>query len=247
VNHHGSLAAAYATAIGLFLLGRLLVPGRRSLADHPSFAKPWMEFGLAILAAAATIGIGQLYLRGLLLSPESRVIVASTNQLLIFAPIVLLPALRRQGPETLYAPLRGFPLRLACGVALALVALAVFSATRAGAPPLGVLLRETASPVRIPVAVQVLLEDLTIGLLLCRLAAALRRPLAAAAAVALLFVAGHVPSMIATGASSADIARLSLDFGLALGALAAVVSSRDVVWFFPVHFAMDVTQFVAAP
>jgi hypothetical protein len=50
--------------------------------------------------------------------------------------------------------------------------------------------------------------------------------------------------MLATGVHPAELAYLALDAGLAFGVVAAVVRARDMAWLFPVHFALDVSQFV---
>lgn len=214
-------------------------------AGVPTFARPWKEFGLALLAGVAVLGIGQLYVRGLLLRPEGSFLVASANQLLIFSSVLLLPILRRQGPETLYAAWPRLPLRAGVGILLALVALGVFALASQGTPSFSMLLEGVCRVDRVPILVQVLLEDLTIGLLLCRLAAALRKRFVAAAVVAGLFVVGHIPAMVTTGASASELALLLLDFVLAFGVVFALVRTRDIVWFFPIHFVLDVTQFLA--
>lgn len=244
MEHHLGLAAAYGTAVVGRALSGLAFARFRHVGAAPRFERPWLEMLFALLAGVAVIGVGQLYVRGFLLTPETSILVASANQILVFSPVLLLPVLRRQGPETLYAPIEGLGWRILLGLGLALAALGAYSLARGGTPSCGRLLGEVASAERVPVAVQVLLEDLAIGLLLCRLAAALRRPAAAGAVVAALFVAGHVPALLATGASMADLASLGLDLALALGVVIAIVRTRDIVWFFPVHCALDVTQFV---
>jgi hypothetical protein len=84
-------------------------------------------------------------------------------------------------------------------------------------------------------------------MMLVRLGAAIGRPPVAAVLSAALFAGAHIPSMLSTGAASADIASLLLDFALASGMLLAVQHGRDVWWFWCVHTAMDMTQFIAAP
>ena len=86
-------------------------------------------------------------------------------------------------------------------------------------------------------------EDLTVALLLSRLVAGLGRPWVAVVVVAALFAAGHVPTMLERGAGTTELAWLLRDVGLGVLVLSAVVRGRDILWFVPVHFAMDMTQF----
>ena len=80
------------------------------------------------------------------------------------------------------------------------------------------------------------------AILLVRLAAAIgTRP--AVVAAASLFAAGHIPSMLARGASLTELAALVRDVTLGLVVLGTVLRSRDILWFWPVHVTMDLTQF----
>jgi len=83
----------------------------------------------------------------------------------------------------------------------------------------------------------------TIGILFVRLACATRRPVLVPVVIAFLFAAGHVPSALADGAGLRELAPLLLDFGLGVGVLLVVARSADVLWFWGMHFAMDMTQF----
>ena len=61
--------------------------------------------------------------------------------------------------------------------------------------------------------------------------------------VAVLFAAGHIPSLVTNGATFIELGSLLIDAFLGVLVLTAVSKSRDVWWFFMVHFAMDMTQF----
>jgi hypothetical protein len=91
-------------------------------------------------------------------------------------------------------------------------------------------------------AFQVLFEDVAIAILLVRLAAAIGKP-AAVMLAASLFAAGHIPSMLAQGASASELVALLRDVTLGLVVLGAVLRSGDILWFWPVHVTMDLTQF----
>jgi len=192
-----------------------------------------------------TLGIGQLYVRGIRLPADGAggTVFECLNQLVIFAPIVLLPIIRGHALTTMWLRIDRLWARLLIGLGLAFAALAVFSFAFEGAATWGSLVREIYQPHHADLAVQVLLEDLTIAILFVRLEAVLRRRTWAVLAVAALFAAGHIPAMIAGGASLGELLLLLRDFGLAAAVLAIVSRARDVVPFWCVHYALDMTQF----
>ncbi len=65
--------------------------------------------------------------------------------------------------------------------------------------------------------------------------------------VAALFAAGHIPTMITEGYSFTELGGLLLDASLGVGVLYAVQKSSDILWFWCIHFAMDMMQFYAVP
>jgi hypothetical protein len=89
---------------------------------------------------------------------------------------------------------------------------------------------------------QVGLEDLTIAILFVRLAQAAGR-LGATLVVACLFAAGHIPAMLAQGASWLEVAGTLRDAGLGVAVILVLQRSRDVLWFWPLHYCLDMTQF----
>jgi hypothetical protein len=90
--------------------------------------------------------------------------------------------------------------------------------------------------------VQVFLEDLTIAILFVRLAGALGSRWATVL-VAVLFAAGHVPVMVSQGATWLELGGLLRDAGLGVAVILVLQRSRDVVWFWVLHFCLDMTQF----
>ena len=93
---------------------------------------------------------------------------------------------------------------------------------------------------------QVLLEDMAIAILFIRFRAAIGGK-AAVVLVAALFAAGHIPALLSGGAPLSELMSLFLDTGIAIAVLAVVQRSSDVLWFWCVHFAMDMMQFYAVP
>lgn len=246
--HHQALAVGYTVALfGWFAAWRFypkLWPARPPL----SFARPWREVAWAVAAAAATVGLGQCYVRGyrLAVSGPWAPVADAVNQVLIFSPFVLLLLVRRQGPETAWLPADRVVQRLLVGTGLALPAVLAFTLVRTGSDPWQRVVPRVYQPANVSFAVQVFLEDVAIAILFVRLQSALGA-WRSVVLVALLFAAAHLPTLLAGNAPRGEVLRLPLD--AALGALVLVVlrRSRDVWWFGCVHFAMDMMQFYALP
>jgi hypothetical protein len=90
----------------------------------------------------------------------------------------------------------------------------------------------------------VLLEDLAIAILFVRLAAA-AGPGVAILGTAALFAAGHVPALLAEGASTSELIGLVRDFGLGVLVVGTAWRGADVAWVWPVHYTLDMTQLMA--
>ena len=246
MSHTAVLAIAYALVCSLWLLLATRVPYWRT-PHRPSFAHPWRELGAAGLALVLVLLAGQAYERGLRFPNHGpwRPLAESLNQLLIFSPIILLPVVRRQGWESAWLPRGALLPRAAIGMALSLVALLVYAATEAHAPSLARVLAAVYTPANAHIVVQVLLEDLAIAILVVRLAGAVQ-PRWAIVAAAALFAAGHVPAMLQAGASPSAFLGLFRDLGLGVLVLGTAWRGADILWFWPVHAVLDLTQFASA-
>lgn len=249
--HMLGLIAAYGAAAVAFalLLWRLPGAGIRwwpgALGAAPARPRQSLWIALVVIACVPVIGaLAYGWLRTFERGPWRPVMIA-VNQLVIFSPVLLLLA---RDPRHLRGAMLSWPQfapRLLVGAALTVVAVVAYSLARPdAASPIGILVRAW-HPLQLPHLVQVLLEDLTIGLLLLRVAEAFgaRR---AVATVAVLFAAGHIPAMLADGASIGELLALTRD--VALGGLMGglLIRSRDIAWFIPLHFTMDMTQYVGA-
>src|SRR5262249_48335812 len=135
--------------------------------------------------------------------------------------------------------------RLAAGLALALLAVRVFTAVRSGSAPFAAVLARVYHPGNVSLLVQVFLGDLTIAALFVRLGAALGE-WPSLGLVAALFAAGHVPALLADGVATSELASLALDAGLGLLVLGTLRRSADLWWFWCVHYALDMMQYYAA-
>ena len=193
MSHTLFLAIGYSVACVLWWATSRVVPLWRN-PDRSRFVRPWREVLYVLLGVVGTLLLGQLWTHGFKLKAEGPMdtLAESVNQLIIFAPILLVPVLRRDGPTSAWIQTHALPLRVAIGVAFALVVLLLFSLLQAGAPSYAETLGGVFTPTRAHLAVQVLLEDLAIAILFVRLAAAMGHR-KAIVAVAALFAPGAHP------------------------------------------------------
>ena len=243
-EHYPALVIAYLVALAGWLLASRLLPKVWPSGPAEGMAKPWREFGFALIGAIGVLAMGQLWTKGIRL-PEGGVlgpILGSINQLLIFAPMLLAVIVRRQPWTTAWLPWPRIATRLLVGLALATLAVTVYSLLRKGADAPWVLVGRIWRYQHIDNMVQVFLEDVTIAILFVRLAAAIGSRWATVV-VACLFAAGHIPVMISHGATWGEAAGLLRDAGLGVAVILVLQRSRDVVWFWCIHFCLDLTQF----
>ena len=128
------------------------------------------------------------------------------------------------------------------GLFLAFCGLTVYWLTRSDSNEISFLFSNIYNYKNISHLVQVFMEDITIALVFVRLTTWIGNKWSIII-VATLFSAGHIPSLISNGATFVEISSLSIDIILGLLVLTAVSKSRDIWWFFMVHFALDMTQF----
>jgi len=241
-----ALAAAYGSALLLWLVIYRAVPHLWKSTSSLSFSQPWKELGWALIAAFGILGVGQLYQHHMLL-PESgafRIPAEVLNQALIFSPVFFLLALRRHDLSTVWVRKDRIWLRIAIGLGLALFAIRVFTLLRSGPHPWLAVTRDAYNPKNLGYAAQVLGEDIAIAMLLARLSAAIR-PVWAILVTAALFSTGHIPGLLHSGARAQEFVGLVLDFGLVAGTITILRRSADIWWFWCIHFSMDMMQFFA--
>ena len=238
------LVIAYAAACSVWWgLNRVLPLWPET--ERPHFTHPWREVGIVLLAVGALLGLGQLWAHGIKLTARGAAmpVVESLNQIIIFAPVLAVPVLRRHGWASAWIRLDSLLVRIAVGVGVALFTLFLYSILRDGTLPWLELIRRVYAPTRAHLAVQVLLEDVAIAVLFVRLAAAVGRR-GAILGVAALFAASHIPALITRGEPASEFVGLVRDFGLGVLVLGTLWRSADIAWFWPVHHALDMTQFL---
>jgi hypothetical protein len=168
--------------------------------------------------------------------------MASINQILIFAPIFIVIMIRRHPLTSAWLPRARITTRLVVGVLLAGLAVTAYSLLREGADAPWILLGRIWHYDNIDKMVQVFLEDLTIAILFVRLAGAIGNRWATVV-VPCLFAVGHIPVMVSEGATWLGLLGLLRDAGLGLAVILVLQRSRDVLWFWCIHFCLDMTQF----
>lgn len=243
-EHYPPLVIAYAIALCGWLLANRLLPAVWPEKEPERFAHPWREFGLALLGVLGVLAVGQLWANGIRL-PEAGTagpVFAALNQFLIYLPILLVPVLRRQAWSTAWLPRERIGTRLLVGLLLACVAVTVYALLRQGAGAPWVLLGRIWSFEHVDELVQVFLEDVAIAILFVRLSGAIG-PRWSAAIVACLFAAAHIPGMLSQGANWLELGALVRDAGLGVAVILVLRRACDVLWFWPIHFCLDMTQF----
>ena len=243
-QHYPALVTAYLAALGGWLLASRLLPSAWPRKPAERFEHPWREIGFALLGALGILAMGQLWSRGIRLPVEGALgpVLGAVNQVLIFAPILLVLVIRRQPLTSAWLPQARLATRLAVGIVLATVAITLYSVLREGADAPWILLGRIWRYDHLDEMTQVFLEDITIAVLFVRLAAAIGIRWATTL-VALLFAAGHVPALMSEGATLTELASLLRDAGLGIAVILVLQRSGDVVWFWCIHFCLDMTQF----
>lgn len=244
--HYISLIAAYgATAVTWFAID-YLVPDLWKKPELPlRFKKPKVEFLYALLAVMAILVLGQLYVGGWFIPHVDHNPIDALNQLIIYSPTLILLGIRKHSSATVWLPLHKIPIRIVVGFLLALLALLTYTMTHPESNPLLEIIQNSFHVKNLSHMVQVFLEDVTIALLFVRLQAYIgtKRTILV---VAFLFAAGHIPGILAYEGVLTSIVPVLLDTFLGIFMLVAISKSRDIWWFYIVHFTLDMSQFYGA-
>ena len=245
-THYPPLVIAYLIALGGWVVAARLRPTWWPRGPAPAFPARWKELGFALLGAVGVVAVGQVWSAGIRLPEDGPAgpALGAIDQVMIFAPILLVPVLRGHTSTTMWLPWPRLIPRVVTGLVLAAAAVTAYSLLRAGASRPWVIEGRIWRYDHLDELVQVLLEDLAIAILFVRIAAAIGGG-RATLLVAVLFAAGHVPAMISAGATWPELAGLARDVGLGVAAVLALRRARDVVWFWPIHFCLDLLQFPA--
>lgn len=244
MSNYVGLYLGYGVAIALAWAVLSWRPALISGPDTPVVPRKWLELSLYLLAVAGVIVMGQLWVRGVRL-PETNILNRSANQLMIFAPILLLIAFRPYPLLRSFLPPSKAISGLIAGIGLGVLAVSVLLVTRYGTEAILPGLADVYSPGHAHHFVQVFLEDLAIAALLTRVLAVAGTRITVVL-VATLFAAAHIPAFLSLGIAPEALWSLVLDTGLGILVLGAIIHSRSIWWFFPLHAGMDMTQFMTS-
>lgn len=216
-----------------------------SVPDSSEYTRPALEFSFVVAAIVGVILMGQLYQQGYLLTANDywRPLKESINQLIIFAPILLLVPLRRQPWTSAWIPTHGRAISILKGLAIALVAILIHLALRGSLSEVGSVLLDVYHPKQLHLMVQVLLEDIAIAICFVRFQQWVGGK-RAIIIVGVLFAAAHIPAMLSENFEASQLIGLALDAGLAISALWILSRYENILWFWMLHYAMDMMQFV---
>lgn len=208
------------------------------------FEKPGLEFLFAIIAIVVTILIGQLYTADKLLPTYvAYPFLDAINHFLIFSPFVCLLILRKHGPESAWLPLSNVWKSVGIGLIAALSAILVVALTKGSINNYFNILAETYNLGNFSHLVQVFMEDMAIAICFVRLQAFLGKKWAIIL-IPVLFAAGHIPALLSMGVGWSGLFSLVCDAGLGLVVILLLSKSKNIWWFWMLHFAMDMMQFV---
>jgi hypothetical protein len=237
------VAVAYLAACGGWLCYDRMRGLTRGQRPRDESNRPWLDFALAIAAAAGIFALGEVYRRGWLLPTGNDWrgrLGWTVDNLIIFSPIAAVLVLRRQGVDTLFLSAYRLPEKIVLGVVLGVASLSTYSAMRGEIDQIGPRLAASVEPEKLVDFLPVFLEGVALAFGFVRFrwlvgtAAALVVP-------AMLFAAAHVPGQVANDRTLVYMAVFfAFNSTLAAAILWTVARSRDVVWIGIVHYLMDV-------
>ena len=243
---YAALIAGYASAI-VFLVAA--ARWNQSLWPRVESIPRGLPLRYTALSLALVLIIGQLFSGGWLLPANGRleVFARTANQFLIFAPVFAIGAIalvRGDDRARRIALLPGDQVhwRIGFGILAALIAMSAYHTIAQPPRTLLTTFINLFNTDNIPHLVQILGEDIAIGLLVASLLTKVR-PRTAIVATGLLFALGHVPAMLTHGQALRDFLHLIADGLLAAGMVALLLRLRDLWVIWPVHVAMDLMQF----
>jgi hypothetical protein len=243
-THYQALFLGYGVAMGGWFIFKRVIPKLWPACPIISFERSWREVGWAFLACLGIIAIGQLYQAGIRLPRSDSLgqIFEGVNQLMIFSPVFLLLYLRKHSLSSAWINTKDIWLRIAVGFVLALLAILVFTLFKSESDGWWLVVQRVYRYQNLSHLIQVFCEDVTIAVLFVRIRSALGLR-GTILLVAVLFALGHIPAMLSAGVTFGELGGLVLDALLGIWVIFVVQKSADILWFWMIHFAMDMMQF----
>lgn len=205
--------------------------------------RPWLDLALAAVAVIAILALGQAYTAGYLLKSGGSAIaplVYTLNQLIIFAPLAIVLAIRGQGPATVFLSPAALPVKLITGLVLGIGAVAIYLGVSGRLGDLPRVLLESVMPRSLEHALPVFLEGVALAFLFVRVRWTFG-PAAALLVPSVLFAISHIPRQLGANLPVEHIALyFALNTLLPMAILYVVSLSADVIWVGIIHYLMDV-------
>lgn len=248
LTYYQILSVCYGLALFLWWFASTKFHSRLGHESGQHIKKAWLKTSIVFLCSIFTILIGRLYSAGLLLPSLDWIsipLIESINQLLIYSPFLLFFVFSNDNQAAAWIPKQNWVYRLFVGCMIASITISVFIIL-AGTRPMGAVFLDVWNFKNLHYLTQVFFEDFAISLFLARLSTALGKKyfLIAILAVAILFPLGHLPSNLEAGVPlTKAFLNLLIDCLLVFGVGFMLYREKDFLWFFPIHFAMDMMQF----
>ncbi|MCB2067346.1 MAG: hypothetical protein KDE15_11990 [Erythrobacter sp.] len=230
-----ALLTAYGAVAIAAWLAVLLYPHRIPAADSRRLPDRWRWTGGYLLALLAAVGLGMLEARDWLFAADTTP-GTMANRLLIYAPLLAFVFWRRSLAAALL-PRRDVLASLAIGLAFAVLALAAWFSV-IGPQQFPAFAASITQANTVAVALRAALFDIALGTWLALLADGWSRRVALAV-TSLATFAAHIAFSLAGGIDSGELLSALTAGAIALGLFSAVLATRNVLWFFPVHLALS--------
>lgn len=238
------VAVSYGAALGGWWAAVRAWPGLWPKRITLETDRRWLDLGLMFAAVAGIFGLSLLNGQGYLLprpTGELGRAVWVVNVVLVFSPMFIVTAARRQGLATLFLSPRKLWNKVGLGLALSIVSVLIFIALRGDWPRLPEIVARATDPALFAqYFIPVLLEGVALAFAFVRLRWALGM-WPALLIPAVLFALGHVPGSIQAGESFGHIAAFFVvNSAIVVVILAVVQRTQDVIWLTMVHYFMDI-------
>jgi hypothetical protein len=237
--HDLGLLVGWWAALAAWLGIARLLPRLWPEPGPPDIQRAWRSLVWVLAGLAATLALSRLHAHGFMLVVPgiAGAIAAAVEQLIIFAPVLLVPHWLDER-ETRWLPRDRIWLRVLVGLALAELALLAYAAPH-GLDAWWAASARTFDPWNWPYLVQVFCQDVAVAILYLRLRAVMGQ----AWAITLIAAGFAVAQLPVMGAIDAEaLVRMVIDGGLGAAVLVICARSADLWWFVWVHFAMDTMQ-----
>ncbi|MEQ9303440.1 MAG: hypothetical protein RJQ14_05945 [Marinoscillum sp.] len=208
-------------------------------------SRPWLDFGIGLIACIGVVGVGQLFSAGYLIPRTESTFINQAfiwplNNVIIFSPIILVLIIRRQSLKTIFISSNGILQKFAFGIVTSVVGILIFTGIKgewARIPEIFISSVQLKTLSNLPA---IFFENVALAFLFVRLkwAAGIK---GAIGIPAVLFALAHIPGSIAEGDPVGHIVTFFFLTGsLTTFILYTAYRSRDIIWLGVVHYLMDV-------